>query len=501
MDNVNKVENANKVENVENSEDVKDNPENFCETDDLSKSTTIAFGFGALTDQMSHQAFQVLVFTFYYAVVGINLTVLAWAFVIFAIWDSINDPLLGPLSDKTKSKLGRRRFWIVIVTVPFAIVNILLFTPPFTSDIANAAYMIVIIILYDLFYTIFSTNQTSLFPEMFPNEKKRAHAALYKNILTIFGVIVGSVLPTVFISPMAPTEDTPPEVVEQIPGMYMNTGIMLCVLIIIFGFLFFKFGMVERVDAVKNCEKLPKITESLKQTLKNKAFIIFVTANLFIWFGFKILTTIIPLYGIHVLGIGEGDFLLTLLLLAAFLSATCFFPVMQKLGNKVGFRKAFMISETIWIFALIPFAFLDNQPYIAIFCMIFVGIGLSGAMYFVDIIIGNVIDEDQVKTGHRRQGAFYGVNALINRYSTILVFAAIAIVLSGYGWEEYLVGAGLDYEGLKEGLKILMVVLPICSILLVLLLLKIFPLHGERLKKVKEELAKIQSNKSVESDN
>ena len=82
-----------------------------------SARTTLAFGFGAMTDQMSHQAFQFLIFTYYYAVVGVNLTILAVGFLIFAIWDSINDPLLGPISDRTKSKFGRRRFWILISLV------------------------------------------------------------------------------------------------------------------------------------------------------------------------------------------------------------------------------------------------------------------------------------------------------------------------------------------------------------------------------------------------
>ncbi|MHA1476029.1 MAG: hypothetical protein ACTSQ5_12690, partial [Promethearchaeota archaeon] len=99
------------------------------------------------------------------------------------------------------------------------------------------------------------------------------------------------------------------------------------------------------------------------------------------------------LYGIHVIGIEPGNMLLTVLLLASLLTAAALFPVMQWLGNKIGFRNAFMVTEAIWIAALIPFLFLDDHPIAAVICMVFVGIGLSGAMYFVDIIIGRVIRE------------------------------------------------------------------------------------------------------------
>ena len=148
---------------------------------EISEKNMIAFGFGAFADQMSHQAFQFLIFTFYYAVVGISLDAIAWSFIIFAIWDSINDPLLGPLSDHTKSKLGRRRFWVLISILPFAAANIFLFTVVRSwPDWGKTAYMIGIIILYDTFYTIFDTNNLALFGEMFESEEERGRGNTWK---------------------------------------------------------------------------------------------------------------------------------------------------------------------------------------------------------------------------------------------------------------------------------------------------------------------------------
>ncbi len=478
-----------------------DSPSNEKIVAEPTKRETISFGFGGLTDQMSHQAFQFLVFSYYYAVVGIGVDILMWAFIVFAIWDSINDPLLGPISDRTHTRVGRRRFWVIVSLVPFALVNLLLFTPPINADITGKAiYMFVIIMLYDLFYTMFSLNQVSMFPEMFKTEKKRSQAALYKNILTIIGIILGFVVPTIIIRPIVPEPGvTTPEVIAQIPGMYVIAGIMLCGLVLIFGYLFYKFGMKEDPANLTKPQEMPALLPSLKQTLKNKTFVIFVVANLFVWFVFKMLTTIISLYGINVLGIPQESFLLTVLLLVTLLSAMFLFPVCKIIGLKIGMRKAFMVTEAIWIGALIPFWYLDNQPILAIVFMAIMGFGLAGAMYYVDIIIGSIIDEDEVKHGCRREGSYYGINALINRYSTILVFVVIAVTLTGYGWKNYLIaGTELSIANLQIGLKLLLVVFNIIALIVVLILLKLFPLHGERWRQVQEQLKAIRDRKACE---
>ncbi|OLS13088.1 MAG: major facilitator superfamily transporter [Promethearchaeota archaeon CR_4] len=464
-----------------------------------TKRETIAFGFGALTDQMSHQAFQSLIFMFYWAVIGVDVSILAIGFIIFAIWDSINDPILGPISDRTRTRWGRRKFWILVSIVPFALVNFLLFTSPMGDPLGDhlveTIYFLVIIIVYDLVYTVFSTNQLALFPEMFKTEQQRSRANVFKNILTIVGLLLGTALPVALIDPMIPDNENPAVAVE---AQYILMGGILAILVVVFGFLYYRYGMKEDPVNLTKPQELPGIKASLKRTLRNKTFLIFIFANLLTWFVFKLLTTTIILYGIKVLLI-EQPFLRTALLLCAFLSAAAFFPVQRKIGNKIGMRNGFMVSGSVWIASLIPFWFIDGNPIAGLVCMALMGFGLSGAMYYVDIIIASVIDEDEVKNGCRREGAFYGVNALINRYSTILVFVIIAVVLTGFGWEEFLIDpTKFEMDYLAQGLKILVVVCPIIGICGILVLLKFFPLHGERWQKVQDQLKAIRERKACE---
>ena len=103
---------------------VKVDQEDRMYSEQVPRKTMIAYGLGPMADQMSHQMFQFLIFTYYYAVLHLHISYITTAFIIFAIWDSINDPLIGPLSDKTKSKFGRRGFWVLVSIIPFGLMNI-----------------------------------------------------------------------------------------------------------------------------------------------------------------------------------------------------------------------------------------------------------------------------------------------------------------------------------------------------------------------------------------
>ncbi|TFF89615.1 MAG: hypothetical protein EU548_07195, partial [Promethearchaeota archaeon] len=107
------------------------------------------FGISAIPDHVTYQGFSLLVFTYYFSV--IELKNLVWiGFIIWSIWNMINDPLLGALSDRTKikGKLGKRRFFMIISVVPLALSMFFIFYVPFstTSNILEFAYFLAIII-------------------------------------------------------------------------------------------------------------------------------------------------------------------------------------------------------------------------------------------------------------------------------------------------------------------------------------------------------------------
>ncbi|MFX1480015.1 MAG: MFS transporter, partial [Promethearchaeota archaeon] len=167
-----------------------------------------SYATGQIADQGAYQTFTFLVFTFYYTVVQINITLITIGFIIWAIWNSFNDPILGFLSDRTHTKFGRRLPYIMIAIIPLGLVLFFLFTPSLfigaTDAIGNFIYFLVIIIVFELFYTMFSLNATSLFPETFISKDERTKANNVRQVFLILGLIVAFVLPALFISDYTP---------------------------------------------------------------------------------------------------------------------------------------------------------------------------------------------------------------------------------------------------------------------------------------------------------
>jgi len=456
----------------------------------LTLREKLAFGLSAIPDQTTYQAFGLFVFTFYFTIV--DLGNLVWiGFIIWTIWNMVNDPLLGALSDRTKhrGKWGKRKFYLTISIVPLGLTMIFLFIVPFTTEtkIVEFMYFIFIIVLFEFFYTLFDVNVNSLFPEMFPTEEKRAQANVFIKGLTVIAIIFAS-LPTLILQPLAPITGTPEEL-ASIKQNYIIAGIMLAAITIIFAIPFLLKGVKEKEEKQEVFEKRPKFFESLKFTLRNKTFVHFVIANTMVWYVFNTLITIFPLFFTYVVEVGTETYWVTLALVLALVVAALVLPIHKKLGSKMGMRNAFMITLGTWILLLIPFLFLSSGD--KIFGVIIAGIqgfALSGCLFYVDILHGDVIDEDAVKFGVKRSASYYGINALIHRISTILTILTIGLVFQGTEWAGgYQINPGTD---VIIGLKLIIMLFPAIGCAVAILFLKLYSLHGPKLEQMRAELQK-----------
>ena len=447
------------------------------------------FSFGQIADITAYQSFILLIFTFYYSVVGIQIELITLGFVIWSIWNMVNDPILGYFSDRTHTKWGRRRPWIIVAFIPLAVIMIFLFTPPFPIGITNPqfgnfVYFLIIIIIFEFFYTMYSLNVTSMFPEIFLTEKERTQGNNIRAVYTIIGLIVAFLLPGLIIP-----DFTDPAYFTE----FQIFGVIACVVIIIAVIILLKFGPKEREEFQKDSENALSLIKSIVYCLKSKSFRWYIIAELCNWFVYGMLPMIVPLYAKFVLG--AIGFETSLLLGLTFISAALFMTILWKpLVRKLGNKKTWIISMSIWAASLFPLMFISD--YISGMIVFFlIGVGLSGSLYIIDLVVADIVDEDEVATGIRREAGYYGVNALILRFSNVLVIFAIGSVLSTVGWAVF--EPTLVTEGVKFGLRALMFIFPVIALIIAILAMTRYPLHGDRLKDVREKLKEIHEQKKA----
>jgi GPH family glycoside/pentoside/hexuronide:cation symporter len=471
----------------------------------VSLKERIFFGTNAFPDQLTYQAFTIYVFTYFFAVVHLSMLEMWIGFVLWGIWNMFNDPLLGALSEKTKQKgkLGKRKFYLIISFIPLSLIMIFLFTVnarnPLSTTMFNFQfwYFLIIIFTFELFYTMFSVNTNAVFPEMFPTERQRGDVNVFIKAFTMIAVIFASLIPTIIVSPsLVPTID--PEIdlagyeaeVADIQTQYIISGIVLGTIVLIMAIVFIFLGVKEKEEQVSDFEKRPGFFSSLKTTFSNRTFIKFTLGNMLIWYCFNVLLTVFPLYAVYVLGREEGSLLIGVTLMLALLFSALFMPLQSWIRKKLGTRKGLMVGLGIWIITLFPLILLsDNNISRLLSFLVFasIGFGLSAALFFIDLIHGDVIDQDALKFGVRRAASYYGVNAFIHRFSMILGITTIYIIFSGTGWSEYT--PVVENPALREiGIKLLMFVFPSIALIGSILFFKSYGLHGEVLEKMRAEL-------------
>lgn len=415
------------------------------------------------------QYFQSKAEFFYIDELNMSTTYYAIAIAIWAIYNSINDPLAGWVMDQKRTRWGRRVPWMVIFWLPLGVSFGLIWSVPssmMNNDTSLLIWLAATLILFDTGYTIVILAWAALFPELYDKTEDRNTVSAIRQIFSLVALAVALVLTPVFVH-------------DGDISSYKNFGWFLAVLTTINIGISLLGCKEKHINTIEDSEKY-SLKDGVNIVFTNRDYQAFLLANLIAYFAYGQVLSMLPFYRKYVLVQDEGFESLAYGAALGVTILTLFLWV--RLTNRSSPKHTYILSAAVFAIALVPLWFLDATiPVIVV--MGFIGFALGGLLLVVDLLLSDVIDQDYLTTGKRREGIYFGFNGFFIRIAILMQAVSLAIVstLTGFDGNK----ESQDELG-KMGIKIQMILLPILAFIVAIFVMrKYYSLEGDKLKQLK----------------
>ena len=452
--------------------------------DKLPLKSKLAYGgLGAGIGLPSQIAFSAITF-FYNTTLGLNTELAGIAWLIFSIWNAINDPLFGFIEDRTKSeKYGRRIPYIRFGAPLYGVAFILCWIPlvDINDQFALFFNLIIVLFVFDTLFTILGLINYTLPAEMALTAKERSNLLVYGAAISSISYVIAFILPLLFL-----TGNESPNAAIEFLFVMIFVGI-ICAIILFLSSFYLKENKYTQME-----ESLP-VLEGFKETFKNYPFLIYEVSNFSFTFAQTILTTAIFYYVEYVLVL--TGFFTTLPLLLVFAMIFAFFAVYNKLVGIYGVKKTYILALFLSGLSFFLTFFIGWSFNFALIGFIFIGIGFSGFMLINQVVIADIVDYDETRTKKRRETTYSGINALITKPAISLANWVFLVIINNFGFNSQQSTQNFSAQmGIMIGFSLIPAILLIFSSIIMFF----YPLDGPKWLAQKAELIKIHENKELD---
>jgi len=373
------------------------------------KNSALVYGLGFMGLATIGQAFTGYYIFFYVDVLGLSVALAGLVNVIYAIWDAVNDPLVGYLSDNTRTRWGRRRPWM-LVGLPFTMIfMVLVFTVPEAFQTGDNLfwYALIMIFLFESASTVLNTNYEALFPELFQDFHERTRASAYTHGFGMVGELAGFALTPIVYSEF-------------------GFGGMAVLFSVVGGIFIFTSILKNSEDPRAQVQPPIDIKEAFGDVMRDRPFWMFTIVATFLWFTTGVYTLATPFWTKYT--IKASPQAPALIFATVFITAIIVVSFWSRLVRSWGVKKTWLWAIGIMISSAIVLGFATNLA-LGVVGALLVGAGLGGVKVCREMILADLVDQSLKRTGRRREGVYYSLNRFIGRLSKIL--ETLALVLLG----------------------------------------------------------------------
>lgn len=407
-----------------------------------------------------------------------HLAGLVW--LLFGIWNAINDPLFGHISDRTRSRLGRRIPYIRYGAPLYALFFIACWLNwPGTRSNQTAMFLQLfgLLFFFDALYTAVATSLYIMPYEMAVSNKARSSIFIWKIIFQV----IPTAVPLVLIPQIqpGPGQDAGPF------RMFMVAFGIVGGLIVLFSTFFYSEKHFQQQE-----EQFP-LFRSVIDCFRNRSFVIFEVISFTIiyvqaalmqgvlYYFDELKVPGMPIFAALGLGIVIGVFLW----------------IRQR--DRWGVKRSvqyWCLSFAVGCALVMIFGHYLIPTAAAFFLF---GIGFAGGMYLVPLMNGDVIDMDEHMTGLRREGMYAGVNSFVTKPAISIAQAAFLGIIGWFGYDQTL-AKGMQSASAQTGILVGWMAVPAVLLGLCALAMFLYPLHGDKWNSIKRDLAEKHARKEKE---
>lgn len=396
----------------------------------LPRRTKLLYSTGDLSTSIPLAIIMFFQLYFLTDVAGLRPDYAGWAVGLGRIWDAINDPLFGMLSDRLRSRWGRRRVLLLFGAVPLGLAFILMWIVPPLDQLGLMVYYTLVFILFDTLFTMVHVGYNALTPELTSDYDERSSLNGYRMAFSIGGslgaIILGTVLGWVISDPVR---------LYRLLGLVLGFVSMIPPLIV--------FSITKERPGSELPPPLP-MGRALRETLSNRPFRMVMGLYLLSWTTASILAAVLVYFASYYLRVPEQA---NYFVLAAQGAAILFIPLTVLAARRLDKRRAFILGCLAWaVVLLLLFGIGPEQVGLAYALAALSGLGIATAYVIPWAMIPDVIEYDAVRTGQRREGSYYAFASFFQKLATGATIWALGQALAWTGYITPTIGTPIPIQ-------------------------------------------------------
>ncbi len=403
----------------------------------LSFWTKLVYGTGDWGTAGYGTLRQVFYAIFLTDVVGLEARLASVAALIGIIWDAINDPLVGMLSDRVRTRWGRRRPFLLWFAIPYGLGFLLLwYAPPFDSQVAKAVFVTLAFMIADTLETLVAVPFSALTPELTPDYDERTSLTGFRMFFNLAISLVTAVAAPMIVDGVVAGGGT------QQQGYLVTAAIFGGMAALPFLLIFF---VVREHKLTPEQTNQVSFIETVRTAWANIPFRFATAVYMLNWITFDLVALVLPFYLLY--WISRGDLLAqasvfgvslpieSAVFALLLITSVLVLPFWIFISNRFSKQTAYIAGMVFWAAVqLVIFSIQPGQEGLVLAMSVLAGISVSSAHLLPDALFPDVIEWDELRTRRRSEGIYYGVKNFIRKLTGAL---AIFIGLQVLGWFGY----------------------------------------------------------------